>query len=77
MGRKKKACTNCEFLTPYQMLNNRDERVDVHHCSMLGTNIKAIKGNYIEDVEVTIMDPETFSCGLHKIKPKPKQTIIQ
>jgi len=61
-------CFNCQFHTPYQMLNNRDERVNVNHCSVLSARIKSIHGNYIQDMAVSINDPETFSCSQHKQK---------
>lgn len=70
-ARKKRitpTCFNCEFHTPYQMLNNRDERVDVNHCSVLSARIKSIHGNYIQDMAVSVNDPVTFSCNQHKQK---------
>jgi len=70
-AKKKKltpTCFNCEFHTPYQMLNNRDERVDINHCSVLSARIKSIHGNYVTDMAVSINDPDTFSCNQHKQK---------
>jgi len=70
-SKKQKAlptCFNCEFHTPYQMLNNRDERVNVNHCSILSARIKSIHSNYIADMAVSVNDPETFSCNQHKPK---------
>lgn len=69
--RKKKTkptCTNCEFMTSYQMLNNRDEHVDVNYCLMLSTRINSVKNNYMENVAVSIIHPENFDCRLHKLR---------
>lgn len=62
------SCANCEFYTPYQMINNRDVRVDVHHCSILSMRIKAINGNYMTDMSTSINNPESFACNQHKFK---------
>lgn len=66
--RTQPSCFNCEFHTPYQMLNNRDERVNVNHCSVLSARIKSIHPTYIADMAVSVNDPETFSCNQHQPK---------
>lgn len=62
----KPSCSTCEFCTPYQMLNNRDERVNVNHCSVLSSRIKSVHGGYMESVAASIEDPDNFSCEYHK-----------
>jgi len=69
-AKPKSTCSNCEFCTPYQMLNNRDERVDVNHCSVLSSKIKSIHGGYLEPMAVSIDDTENFSCSNHKLKDR-------
>ena len=58
-------CSNCQFMTSYQSLNNRDELDDINHCPLMGATISSIKTSHLNTEQVSINDPENFSCSKH------------